>query len=334
MISVRPDPAHPRGGYAELSLPADAVQGDETQVAVFDNYKEQYLGEAGWQPTREMFGPYAVVRDGDQARVIVGPEIVNQMPEYANVKLTVGTVEDVLSWPDEVVPAPGAAKIGGIMGATLKEQVTKGTLTARMPEPPPAEIDPVIVADPIPQAVAPEPPTLPEAKGKGGLMVGLLLLALAVAGVAYWFMTQQEEAPVAVAPPAPVAAVEPSDTCGIAYLDALPDFATAATALRGCGAQVSADTALLLVERAAAAGTAEALLLFGTVYDGAASDAVIEDQIGLTFGDVPATAAEYYARAVTAGSAQAADNLAALCERMSAMTDTLVQGAVTDYCGN
>lgn len=345
MISVKPDPAHPRGGYAELSMSEASLAGDTTEVAVFDNYSERFLGESGWQPTKVLFGPYQILREGDVARLIIGPEIVNQIEEYANVKLLVGESESDVSWPDEVVPAPGAAKIGGIMGASLKEQAPKVGLQAKLPDPEPEpEPDPAphdsdgedtsnlsgTISTGVDDADTP-------AKSKMGLFIGLFLLVLAAGGLAWWLLNAEDTPPTepiaepVVEPAPPVATADP---CAIEQLSALSGFPAQAEALRGCAGQASADAALGLVERAAAAGDAGALALFGTVYDSAVTDAVIEEQIGLTFGDEPATAAEYYARAVAAGSTEAADNLAALCTRMAVMTDTLVQGAVADYCGS
>jgi hypothetical protein len=341
VITVRPDPTHPLGGYAELSLPEGNVSGETTEVAVYDNYSERYLGESGWQATKVLFGPYEVRRDGGQARLIIGPEIVNQIEEYANVKVTVGTAEADIAWPDEVVPAPGAAKIGGIMGTKTKSAAPKSALTAKISEP---------ESDPVPVEPEPEPGTQVDesaavedekkAGGTAGMLLGLLAMVLLAAGLAYWFLysdgvppagqTAVPEEPIVA--PAPVA--EASDPCSADELGTLPDFTAQASALRECAGRASADAALGLVERAAAANDAGALMLFGMVYDGAASDAVIEDQIGLTFGDVPATAAEYYARAVSAGSEEAAEKLGALCERMAGLTDTLAKSAVSDYCGN
>lgn len=335
MISVKPDPAHPRGGHAELSVPEDKLLGETAQVAVFDNYSERFLGESGWQPVKVMFGPYAVRREGGQAHLVIGPEIVNQIEEYANVKLMVGDAEQDVSWPDDVVPAPGAAKIGGIMGTKAAEVTAASALSAKMPEPEPepAEVEPIPEPTPAPTV---EPVETPAPKGKGGLIAGLVVVLLLAAALAYWLLATEDTPVTPVAEPviAPAPVAEASDPCAADALRALEGFAAQSAALRGCAGTASADTALGLVERAAAAGDADALVLFGTVYDGEAMDAVIEDQIGLTFGDEPATAAEYYARAVAAGSTEASEKLAALCTRMADMTDTLVQGAVTDYCGN
>lgn len=328
VISIKSDPAHPRGGYAEVTLPEGGTFEDEVQVTVFDNYSERYLGDAGWQASKVMFGPYMLARSGGAPRLIIGPEIVNQIEEYANIKLTVQGVSQDISWPDDIVPAPGAAKIGGIMSASAKPVGEAPALTATLPDPEP-EAGPPDAPEPTPE---PNLQPAPAPGGIGKLVTAAVVIAVGSAALAYWFAFMQDElAPVetAVSP----AAVE-SGPCSADQLGALDGFAAQASALRDCGTDASADVALGLVERAAAQNNPDALLLFGTVYDGAVSDPVIEDSIGLTFGDVPATAAEYYARAVAAGSDAAAQNLEALCARMADMTDTLTQGAVADYCGN
>lgn len=330
MISIKPDPGHPRGGYAELTFPDDGVVDGDVPIAVFDNYSERYLGASGWQATKAQFGPYTVERTDGVARLIIGPEIVNQIEEYASIKLIVLDKSQDISWPDDIVPAPGAAKIGGIMSTSAKPSDKASGLGASLPDAEPEPSDAMELA--TEPALVPEPAPPPAKSGVGGLVAGAIVIALGSAALAYWFMFMQYE-PEPASPAASPAAVA-GDPCGAATLGALDGFTAQVDALRDCGPKASADAALGLVERAAAQGDADALLLFGTIYDGAVSDDVIEEEIGLTFGDVPATAAEYYARAVTAGSDAATQNLDALCARMVDMTDTLTRGAVTDYCGN
>jgi len=57
----------------------------------------------------------------------------------------------------------------------------------------------------------------------------------------------------------------------------------------------------------------------------------IEGTIGLTFADAPARAAEYYARAIAAGSQNAPERLQAICRRLLLRTDTLSASAREDY---
>ena len=122
--------------------------------------------------------------------------------------------------------------------------------------------------------------------------------------------------------------------CATETLDAAfgTGFAALSDLLRDCTTQVSADDALRYVERAANAGDAAALALFGTLYDGERTDPAIETDIGLTFADAPDRAAGYYARAVEAGSDTAADYLQATCVRLEGLSDTLSQGAFADHC--
>ena len=82
----------------------------------------------------------------------------------------------------------------------------------------------------------------------------------------------------------------------------------------------------------AAANDPAALALFGALYDNGVTDAAIEDQIGLTFTDDPARAADYYARAIAAGSQDAPPRLQAVCRRLLLKTDTLSQSAREDHC--
>jgi hypothetical protein len=62
------------------------------------------------------------------------------------------------------------------------------------------------------------------------------------------------------------------------------------------------------------------------------TDAVAETRLRLTFGDIPAQAAEYYSRAAASGAAEARPLLAATCARLATATDTLSKGAHDDFC--
>jgi hypothetical protein len=115
-------------------------------------------------------------------------------------------------------------------------------------------------------------------------------------------------------------------------LTGLGGFAATRDAIRACGDALSPDTVLTIVEDAASAGDKDALLLFGTLYDGATVDARIETVIGLSFTDNPALAAEYYARADEAGSTEAETRLRSVCAFLAGATDILAKGAFDDFC--
>lgn len=352
MITLRADPGHPHGGYAELGLPADRIEADTVELAVFDRYSERYLGGDGWQATREAFGPYEVVRDGATARVVIGPEVVNQIEEYANLRLECGGLTQDVAWPDDIVPAPGAARIGGILSARAASGGGDAGLAVRLQGPVPDDA----ATDPAPPEPDPEPPQEPQeatdpepdaeagqdtvgqdaSRRPGGLWLWLLALVLAGLGGAWWYLQERPlDPPVTVAEPDPEVradAAPEAAPCALATIAAQDGFAAQLASLRGCGADASADTALTVLERAAGGGDAGALLLFGEIYDSEAGDPLIEETIGLSLPDSPATAAEYYGRAVEAGSDEARARLEALCSRLGGMSDTLARSAFADHC--
>lgn len=350
MIDIQPDPQNPLGGFAILSVPEAELPDAQVSIAVFDKFRGQYLGPSGFQPSRHDFGPYAVDRSGGTASVLVGSEIVNQIDEYASLTLSMGPVEADVTWPDDVIPLAGAPALGGIAVVRDEDATPAGALSGAVGAPAPAEPAPVAPAPPppVPDPVVdpmPEPDPLPAPEPVGGdddaakgsspmiwVAAGVVLLALAAGG--YWMWQQSQTAPVAeqtqiVPPPEPEVAA--TDPCAADALRAMAAGEVLAQ-LRSCSDAVSADDALLIVEAAVRGGTAEASALMGKFYDGAATDR-IESATGLTFGDDPARAAEYYRTAKDQGAAEAGDLLAAVCERLAEQTDTLSRGAIDDFCG-
>ncbi|MBL3569623.1 hypothetical protein BV509_13375 [Rhodovulum sulfidophilum] len=328
-LTVRPDPRRPSGGYAELSAASDALPETEATVSVFDAFSERFLGIDGWQSDRAEFGPYPVVQDGGRATLVIGPEIVNQIEEYAALKIRVNRVEADISWPDDVVPMPGAPRMGGLAVTRAAPARGPGALTGRAPgteAPPPKATD------------APEAGTAsdaPKGRSRLPLIAGLSALALLIAGGALAWFLMQPPAPVftetrKTEPPPP----PPPDPCGaeaLAGLAGLP-FAEGRALMASCGARVTPQQALAALEAGADAGDAEALLLFGEIYDAGANDDPVETEIGLSLTPSASKAAEYYARARAAGSAEAVDRLGRLCPELRAASDTLSRSAALEYC--
>lgn len=352
MIDVRPDPAHPRGGFAVLSFEADSVSGDSVSVEVFDLYNERYLGVAGWQPERHAFGPYPVDRSAGPARVVLGPEVVDKLEEFAAVRLTLGELSADVSWPDDIVHSPKAATSDSAIktGTGPAAAAPAAPIKMKEPEPEPAAPPSEPVPEPAPEAEAPEPDVPENADENGGdaeedgksgmssLVLWGVALLIALGAAAFFFLggeepVTEEPAPAPQEPAPPPVAARP-DPCSADELTAAAGqgFAVLGEALRGCGGSVSADTALGLVEGAVAEGDADALAFFGTLYDAGQTDPVIEEQIGLTLGDDPARAAEYYARARDAGSTEAEALLTGVCRTLLLRSDTLSVGAREDYC--
>lgn len=338
-LAIRPDPARPRGGFAVLAVPAGQLSGDRVTVMLRSTYTDKYLGGDGFQTEPAAFGPYPVVRDGAEARVTVGPEIVNQLEEYAQLRITLGSVTATTTWPDSVVPAPGAARLGGLV-APGERTATGPALVGAVPAEAVVDVAPESVdpADAVASGVEAAPDGARAPRRGLWLAAGLAVLGLAAGLALYLAGVFDRPAQVAAPAPTPAPVVERAaapDPCAADAVAALRGraFAEIAPRLRDCGAAVAPEAALLLLEDAAAAGQADALLLFGKLYDADVMDAAFEGAIGLTFADAPALAVDYYARARAAGATEAEALLRAACDRLGPLTDTPSRAARDAHCG-
>ncbi len=339
-VTVRPDPGEPAGGYAILEMPAGALSEDSVTVTVQDAFAGKWLGPGGaWQGERHAFGPCPVERDGDVIRVRIGPEIVDHVEEYATLKITLGPVSAELVWPDNVPPRPPAAAPGTIHARHRHIDAAEPAvpLTAAVEEPRPAPEPAAEGPSPQPEwddtddAAGPEPaPASALRRFVVPSVLALILLAAVFATLWYW----PDKAPAPAVPAGGISETRAvADPCAAeALISAGGGFAETGRALRACAGKVDPDTALRLIEDAAARGDGAALQLFGTLYDGEALDEPIETGIGLSFGDDPAKAAEYYARAAGAGAEAARARLAQVCGRLAQASGTLEKGAFDDYC--
>ncbi|MGI3168678.1 hypothetical protein ACRARG_05975 [Pseudooceanicola sp. C21-150M6] len=348
-IEIEADRDHPRGGFARVSLmPAPAAEGP-LAVEVKNSFNGQFLGEDGWQPTRVAFGPYPLQSDEDGSYLVLGPEIVDQIEEYTQLELIIAGSSATTSWPDDIAKAPASARRGGIasfsaQGQEKKEDRLKAPVVAPPPPPPPGQgmDDPKTGGDETADGSGQEPvegtDETDETSGKSRkamFAVGGILLLLAALAAAYFLLFKPEPEPEPTPEPEPVAAVEPApDPCGAEAIEALRGgaFAESRQVLAQCGGAVTPDMALSIVDAAAEGSDAEALTLYGKLYDGTVEDADFEAGIGLTFPAADYSAAEYYSRAVAAGSTEAAGLLEQTCTRLADDTASLAQNALEEYC--
>lgn len=380
-LTIRPDGAHGAGGYAILRFADGTIPDDEVTVAVMEVANGRWLspskqddsgrvliGDPNWQTSRHEYGPYVVRRHGGAIEVVVGPEIVNKIEGYTNLRIHAGSLSGTASWPEDIVPLEGAAVSGALRIIRRKvEPVVAATSAAPVATAP----VPVAAAELAEPAVADTPaPTLPVStaqeeadKRQSVWLLGLGAVAVMAAIFGAWWLMQADPAEPGPAAPEPAVAgaasegpeespAEPepapaagtveaaaggsaggSDTCSLEALRAVNGgLGEQMRSVDACGNAVSADTLLSVIEDSAMGEDAAALLLFGTLYDASVTDPVAEGAVGLTFGDDPPQAAEYYARAVAAGSAEAGARLARICDLLAAATDTLSQGARDDFC--
>lgn len=337
MIDIKADPKRPRGGFAEITVDdAPAFEGTAT-LSVYNSYQQKWLGPDGWQPNQAEIPARMSQIDGSQLRLIVGPDVVNLIEEDTPIRIEIAGKSWNTYWPDDINHGPDEALIGDL-GEAGSATVAKGptTMTAK----PETEDDPDVLsateAEPDDTVVTPIPhATEDEPKPKLPLILGAVALLAIAIGVGWFVLNQDQTKPVVEVPPTPESApVADANPCSIDTLNAAKanGFAALADDIRACGSAVSADDVLGFVEQAAAENDPTALALFGAIYDETVTDETLENEIGLTFSDQPDRAAEYYHRAIAAGSEEAVNHLGAVCERLLLRSDTLSQSALEDYC--
>jgi hypothetical protein len=294
-VRVEQDPGHPMG-HARLVLGGTTLAAASGGFRIMrEGFAKPNLGPSGWDVTRSDLKPVSVAQEGAQFVLVVGPSVVRHMEAGpAILALTADGSEAGLFWPDDI-------------------DFFDGQLPADDPPPPPppppapppaAPPKPAPVPPaPVPPAPAPEPaaPPLPPPQGvttKQGtdrlplVLLGLLLLALAVAA-GWWFLGRQQEEPrpqpaqqqaapqpqqpaQPAAPPqpqrpaAPPAPVWPDGTDGLSLREVVERAPNAqalhAVALRRQQAGRH-DDSLVLYEEAAEKGHAPAMTALARLYD-------------------------------------------------------------------
>lgn len=344
ILRVEPDPNYPGGGHALLHFPPGALSGPTADLSVFDLFREKYLGQGDWQPLPALFGPYPVRPDAQGGSSIsVGPEIVNAIGEFVSIRIDAGNFSATTNWPDTVSPDPGAAAIGSIRSnadaAAPHDLRGIGPRHAN-------EIAQVteVVPEQLPQPDLP-PPTRTRSGTPWAVAAAALLLAVGAAA-GWWYLTQGDtpapDQPVIAADTSAPATEPPAQTVNACSLSAV-DAASEGLAARlsglaslqqtgNCEAQAATDLALRLIERDAASGGADALLLFGQLYDPGATDALVEGQLGLTLSKDASIALDYYTRAASAGSAAAGPAKQALCATTADSSDPQVAATREELC--
>lgn len=341
-LTLHPDPQEPAGGFAFFELPDGTLTEDQVTVAVLETYGERWLalsdskgerveiGNPNWQSERFEFGPYDVHRHDGADWVRIGPEIVNKLEEYTPLRIHIGPVVQDVAWPDDLPPRAGAAVLGGLQTvARSKTLDDSAPLVGKVQTAEPVvesvqEVELPVVED--------EVETPPESN-RNMLILLVILLLLIAAALAWYFLYYDKDPVEEPGQNTTETPVVSGDPCTFGALSGLSGgFAVTEQAIRDCGRDVSPDTALRLIEEAAEQNDPQALLLFGTLYDGDELDARIENLITLSFDDDPARAVEYYSRAAAAGSEKAQMRLDATCARLPGSNATLAKGAYDDFC--
>ena len=330
-IKIEPHPEYPNGGWAVMSV--DGAAGAGSLLSIYDPSREKWLGPDGWQSAETPIVPHAAGQDaGGSARLVLGPKIVDEIQPNAALEIRYGEAKELLAWPDTIRQSPATADNdrGGIDVAG--PDATPPEPKPPMPKPP---AKPQIPEEPVFDPDAPrvyEPPLdgyPPQRHGNHpypaptlGIFSILLLILIALA---IWFLFVRDSGPDESAG---------DDTPALSCDD--DGFASRAgetiddqvAALESCGDEVSGESRLRVLEAGARAENARALLLLGELYDPGVETA---GQPVFSRSD-PAIAAEYYFRALDAGSIEAAGRLEAVCGILDP-NDPLQEFNRSQYCG-
>ena len=150
----------------------------------------------------------------------------------------------------------------------------------------------------------------------------LVLLLLAAVALGVYFLVKSEDE--AGEPEQPVPSTDCSDAGFTGRLNETSEaqFSTFVE----CGGEVSEAMAYRVLDRLVATGFGPALFMYGQMYDAAATA-----DLPYKFNPNPAIAAEYYARALAAGHAEADEALRRTCSGLS-LDDELHAMAHETHC--
>lgn len=329
-IKIKPHPEYPNGGWAVMSV--DGASGAGSLLSIYDPSREKWLGPEGWQNAETPIKPYDSVQNTDgSARLVLGPKIVDEIQPNAALDILYGEARIRLAWPDTIRQSPTKATDGG--GIQVKRPPITGT-EQKLPRPKqPVEPENPDESDTGLFEPFDDEPLRNDYGSRGrakrlslspplGIFFILLLILIALA---IWFFFVRDSGPeenVTDEPPAPAC-----DEVGIASRAGDP-MDEQLDALEKCGEEVSAASRLIVLEAGARAEDGRALLLLGELYDPGVETA---GQPVFSRSD-PAIAADYYFRALAAGSIEAVGRLEAVCGILDP-NDPLQEFNRSQYCG-
>lgn len=293
--------------------------GTAVTVAIRDLSSDEWLSADGWQPAQTTLGVFDVSPSGD---ILFGPAIVDRIEPYAALEVIVDGHKTRLTWPDTIASSPAGLQSGGLQVTRRREKSALEGTSAKLvvspspePEPKPEQVEQFSAG---PQEPEPELEKTGRAPRRLPFVIlGLLGLAAVTALLAYLFLlpmphpaaTDTDTDTVAALPDS--GAEENATDCsseGFAARATL-DYAEQLAVAVECDAATSPEDLLRILEAGVVANQPDALLRMAQLYDPMfTEDALIE----LSSRD-PAIAAEYYARAVAAGSTETGTALSKVC---------------------
>ena len=284
-----------------------------------------FLAAVGRTKARHLVCTKLATREADGPRSELGPDVVDRVPEDSYLEFHLGSESGWAIWPDSIHCSPSAAGSGTIeTGDHPPEPALVGDRRNFGHPAPPPPPEPEATAFPEEEPVDVEPgPDEPAARRKSSpvLWILVLLLLVAVALGVYFLVKSEDEAGE---PEQPVPSTDCSDAGFTGRLNETSEaqFSTFVE----CGGEVSEAMAYRVLDRLVATGFGPALFMYGQMYDAAATA-----DLPYKFNPNPAIAAEYYARALAAGHAEADEALRRTCSGLS-LDDELHAMAHETHC--
>jgi hypothetical protein len=342
-LSVVPDASVPSGGHAFISVHGVTTPPDDDQIMIRRHgHRDRHLGPAGWQGPEIKLKPRETRLGKDVWALRFGPEVVDVIEEGTPVEIEVLGLgfKHTLHWPALLISIDSRGRRSRIVAGRRREPakavaVDDGTMISVPPEPEPSPTEsrsPVPPLVPKPLELRPREPVTAESDDRVGeaektdrskpwaMIIGLVaLVAVVVAGIAFYYFESIKDEPVVVVDPVtepdpPPTTVEPPVPSGSpvdmarAFLQGNPTAERAFERAEEAVAQGNLELALFLFEYAEGQGHGPAIAAIGKFYD-----PVFYQDGGATFAESnPRRALAYYNRAQAAGHDQSVDLIAGL----------------------
>lgn len=324
-INIVPDPRHPNGGFAVLRFMAASPQ-PEVELAIRDIRKDIWLSRGGWQNESTSLGLYEVGNAGNGwSQIGLGPDVVDRVPEDSYLEFHLGSESGLAIWPDSIHCSPSAAGLGTIATGdhAPEPELTDDRRGYGFPAPPPPpEPEAIDVSEEKPVDVEPGPDEPPARRKFSPVLWILVLLFLAAVAVGGYFLVKSKDETGERQQP-----VQSMDCSDAGFTGRLNEPSEAQfSAFVECDKDVSEAMAYRVLDRLVATGFGPALFMYGQMYDAAATA-----DLPYSFSPNPAIAAEYYARALAAGHAEADEALRRTCAGLS-LDDELHAMAHETHC--
>ncbi len=314
-----------RPGYATVVLDGNLRLPHFHFSLRLDSGDRRFVGADGkWHPVEQFLSPQGLETVDDATRFIVGPAIVNTIPEEESVVLTIRDGESFsFVWPS----LPRSYTAHGEDDDVFEDRDSKiedeGEVPPRSPPPPPPPPpEPPPPPSPPPPPPPPAPPPPPPPPQRWWLWFILLLLICATGGGAWYYYLQHAQVAGGPPPPQPSPSRESTQDAEFARLrdevrelvakeGDLGKITDAGKRLLGSSKPEFQADGFRALSAAALRGSAAAKFALGKAYD----PRYFERNAAISQPNAK-EASEQYSESEDAGLAVAGDELRGLCAHL------------------